>query len=133
MSTLATEAQLWSLAERLYPICRSITGSGLRQTLKILAESAPLQVTEVPSGTAAFDWEVPLEWNIDSARILDPDGRPVVDFAEHNLHIVNYSEPVAATMPLDELKKRLHVSSRSADWIPYRTSYYQRSWGFCLR
>ena len=132
MNAISTEAGLWSLAERLYPICRSITGNGLRQTLAMLGECVPLQVTEVPSGTAVFDWEVPDEWNIESARILDPDGRPVVDFADHNLHIVNYSEPVSATMPLDQLKSRLHVDHRNAQWIPYRTSYYQRSWGFCL-
>ena len=133
MSTLATQAELMALAERLYPICRSITGSGLRQTLRILAESIPLELVETPSGTAVFDWEVPLEWNIESAHLLDPDGRRVVDFAEHNLHIVNYSEPVSATLTLDELRPRLHVSDRDPGWIPYKTSYYSRNWGFCLR
>src|SRR5689334_10065610 len=90
MSTLATDADLMALATRLYPICRSITGAGLRQTLAILRESIPLQVVETPSGTPVFDWEVPLEWNVRAARLLDPDGRAVVDFADHNLHIVNY-------------------------------------------
>lgn len=121
------------LASRLYPICRSITGGGLRQTLGILAESIPLSMVEVPSGTQVFDWEVPLEWNIESARILDPHGKPVVDFADHNLHLVNYSEPVATSLDLDELRPRLHVSSRNPDWIPYKTSYYRRNWGFCVR
>jgi aminopeptidase-like protein len=133
MSTLATDAELMALARRLYPICRSITGSGLRQTLRILAESIPLQMVETPSGTTVFDWEVPLEWNIRAARLLAPDGDTVVDFADHNLHIVNYSEPVAATLPFEELRARLHVSSRNPDWIPYKTSYYRRNWGFCLR
>lgn len=133
MSTLATDADLLALATRLYPICRSITGAGLRQTLRILAESVPLQLVETPSGTAVFDWEVPLEWNIESARLHAPDGRTVVDFADHNLHIVNYSEPVSATVAFKELEPRLHVSSRDPGWIPYKTSYYRRNWGFCLR
>lgn len=133
MSTLASDTDLMALATRLYPICRSITGDGLRQTLKILAESIPLRVIEVPSGTQVFDWEVPPEWNIESARVLDPDGRPVVDFANHNLHVVNYSEPVSVTLPLEELRPRLHTSGRDPDWIPYKTSYYRRNWGFCLR
>jgi aminopeptidase-like protein len=121
------------LATRLYPICRSITGAGLRRTLGILAESVPLSMVEVPSGTQVFDWEVPLEWNIESAQTLDPDGQPVVDFADHNLHLVNYSEPVSASLQLEELKPRLHVSARNPHWIPYKTSYYRRNWGFCLR
>jgi aminopeptidase-like protein len=133
MNTLASDAELMGLATRLYPICRSITGAGLRQTLRILAESIPLQLVETPSGTTVFDWEVPLEWNIESARLQAPDGRTVVDFSDHNLHIVNYSEPVSATMPFEELKPRLHTSNRNPDWIPYKTSYYRRNWGFCLR
>jgi len=122
-----------ALATRLYPICRSITGAGLRQTLRILSESIPLQLVEVPSGTQVFDWEVPPEWNIESAHILDPHGRKVVDFATHNLHVVNYSEPVSTTLSLDELKAHLHVNARNPEWIPYKTSYYKRNWGFCLR
>jgi aminopeptidase-like protein len=133
MSTLAADKDLMALATRLYPICRSITGAGLRQTLRILAGSVPLELVEVPSGTAVFDWEVPPEWNIESARLMDPSGRVVADFAEHNLHIVNYSEPVSATVPFADLKPRLHVSDRDPGWIPYKTSYYRRSWGFCVR
>lgn len=133
MTTLANGADLMALATRLYPICRSITGAGLRKTLNILGESIPLRKFEVPSGTEVFDWEVPLEWNIDAARLFDPDGRVVVDFADHNLHVVNYSEPVSATFTLGELASRLHVSSRDPGWIPYKTSYYRRNWGFCLR
>jgi aminopeptidase-like protein len=133
MSSLGTDTDLMALATRLYPICRSITGDGLRRTLRILAESIPLQLVETPSGTAVFDWEVPLEWNIESARLHGPDGSTIVDFSDHNLHIVNYSEPMSVTLPLDELSSRLHVSSRNPNWIPYRTSYYRRNWGFCLR
>lgn len=121
-----------ALARRLYPICRSISGAGLRRTLQLLRQSVPLHLVEIPSGTRTFDWEVPVEWNIETARIMDPDGRVVVDFADHNLHVVSYSEPVAATMSLEELRPRLHVH-RNPDWIPYRTSYYRRTWGFCLR
>jgi aminopeptidase-like protein len=133
MNTLASDAELMGLATRLYPICRSITGAGLRQTLRILGQSIPLQLVETPSGTAVFDWEVPLEWNIESARLRAPDGSTVVDFADHNLHLVNYSEPVSVTLPFEELKTRLHTSPRNPDWIPYKTSYYRRNWGFCLR
>ncbi len=133
MASLATDAELMALATRLYPICRSITGAGLRQSLRILAESVPMKVIEVPTGTTVFDWEVPQEWNIQSARVMDPHGRPVVDFADHNLHVVNYSEPVSATLSLEELRPRLHINSRNPDWIPYKTSYYKRNWGFCLR
>lgn len=133
MSDLADHAALSNLARRLYPICRSISGAGLRETLRIVSQHVPLEVSEVPSGTAVFDWEVPDEWNIDAARVLDPNGRVVVDFADHNLHIVNYSEPVTASLSLDDLLPRLHVSSRDPGWIPYKTSYYRRTWGFCLR
>lgn len=133
MTTLATKSELMGLAARLYPICRSITGAGLRSTLRILGESIPLQLTEVPSGTAVFDWEVPPEWNIEAARLFDPHGRPVVDFADLNLHVVSYSEPVSATYTLEELRPHLYTSPRNPDWVPARTSYYTRNWGFCLR
>ncbi len=133
MSALAADRDLMELAARLYPICRSITGAGLRQTLRILAGCVPLELVEIPSGTAVFDWEVPPEWNIESARLMDPGGRVVADFAQHNLHIVNYSEPVSATVPFEDLKPRLHVSNRDPGWIPYKTSYYRRNWGFCVR
>ena len=123
---------LHALASRLYPICRSITGAGVRQSLAILRESIPLQVSEVPSGTTVFDWEVPLEWNIDDAAVIGPDGDRVVDFQRHNLHLVSYSEPVATTLALEELQPHLHSLPDRPSWIPYRTSYYSRSWGFCL-
>ena len=127
-----TGAALHALVAQLYPICRSITGAGVRQTLQLIGRQIPLRVKEVPSGTRVFDWEVPLEWNIEDACILDKQGRRVVDFREHNLHIVSYSEPVSKQLTLAELKPHLHVHA-NPDWIPYRTSYYRRNWGFCLR
>jgi aminopeptidase-like protein len=124
---------LHAFASRLYPICRSITGEGVRQTLRLIREHIPIKLHEVPSGTRVFDWEVPLEWNIEEAYVLDPDGRKVVDFKDHNLHVVSYSEPVSLSLPLEELRARLHVSQKNPEWIPYRTSYYHRNWGFCVR
>lgn len=116
----------------LFPICRSITGDGFRRTLEILGLHVPLEVREVPSGTRVFDWTVPKEWNIRSAYIKDPQGRKVVDFGESNLHVVSYSLPIRATLPLAELKKHLHTLPGHQDWVPYRTSYYEEDWGFCL-
>jgi aminopeptidase-like protein len=124
---------LYEFAARLYPICRSITGRGVRQTLQLIGARVPLEVHEVRSGTRVFDWEIPLEWNVEDAAVIDADGRRVVDFQAHNLHLVSYSEPVRTTLSLEELSPRLHVLPERPDWIPYRTSYYRRSWGFCLR
>jgi aminopeptidase-like protein len=124
---------LHDFAAELYPICRSITGNGVRRTLELIGRRIELNTHEVPSGTKVFDWEVPLEWNIDDAWVCDPDGRRVVDFADHNLHILNYAEPVSCTLDLEELRPRLYSLPKHPDWIPYRTSYYRRHWGFCLR
>ncbi|MEJ1964024.1 MAG: DUF2172 domain-containing protein [Gammaproteobacteria bacterium] len=118
--------------EELYPICRSITGQGVRDTLDILGRFIPLARSSVPSGTKVFDWEVPREWNIKDAYVKDSTGRRVVDFRAHNLHVVNYSVPVNARMTLAELRPHLHAISDQPDWIPYRTSYYRDVWGFCL-
>jgi len=130
---VSTGQQLHDFARLLYPICRSITGDGVRQTLRLIGERIPLKVHEVPTGSRAFDWEVPLEWNIEDACVLDSSGRRVVDFREHNLHIVSYSEPVSESLSREQLLPRLHALPEHPDWIPYRTSYYRRSWGFCLR
>jgi aminopeptidase-like protein len=115
----------------LFPLCRSITGDGVRETLTAVGRRIPLELHEVPSGTPVLDWTVPDEWNIEDAYIAK-DGRRVVDFGESNLHVVNYSEPVRAVMPLDELRPHLHTLPEHPEWIPYRTSYYSRTWGFCL-
>ena len=123
---------LHRFAAQLYPICRSITGDGIRRTLAATQSRMPLQVFEVPSGTPVFDWIVPKEWNIRDAFIKAPGGERVVDFQKCNLHVVNYSIPVHATMTLEALKPHLYTISDHPDWIPYRTSYYREDWGFCL-
>jgi aminopeptidase-like protein len=123
---------MMELAEVLFPICRSITGDGVRATLAQVGRRIPLEVHEVPSGTGVLDWTVPDEWNIRDAFIAAPDGRRVVDFRASNLHVVSYSEPVSGTFTLEELRPRLHTHALEPDWIPYRTSYYDRTWGFCL-
>ncbi|HEV3339722.1 MAG TPA: DUF4910 domain-containing protein [Pirellulales bacterium] len=121
-----------ALVARLYPICRSLTGPGVRETLAIVREQIPLAIHEVPSGTQAFDWTVPKEWRIRDAYIEDASGRRVVDFRDCNLHVVSYSRPVRARLPWARLDERLHSLPDRPEWVPYRTSYYDESWGFCL-
>lgn len=123
---------LYGLVEDLYPICRSITGDGVRATLDILARYVPLSRTELPSGTPILDWTVPNEWNIRDAYIKDASGRRVVDFAAHNLHVVSYSSPVRGRFSLADLRPHLFSLPAQPTLIPYRTSYYAESWGFCL-
>ena len=120
------------LIRELYPICRSITGNGIRQTLQIIQSKIPLSVHEVPSGTKVFDWTVPKEWNVRDAFIKDPQGEKVVDFAKSNLHVVGYSTPFRGKLSLQQLKNHLFTLPDRPQWIPYRTSYYKESWGFCL-
>jgi aminopeptidase-like protein len=124
--------EMHALIAELYPTCRSITGNGVRRTLDVLGRYAKLHVTEVPSGTHVLDWVVPPEWNIRDAWIKNARGEKVVDFARSSLHVVNYSVPVHARFSLDELRPRLYSLPDRPDWIPYRTSYYEKTWGFCL-
>ena len=124
--------EMFELMRRLFPICRSITGDGVRQTLRILQEQIPLTVHEVPSHTAVFDWTVPKEWNIRDAYIKNSRGEKIVDFHKCNLHVLSYSLPVSKKVSLAELKAHSFTLPDKPDWIPYRTSYYQENWGFCL-
>ena len=124
--------ELHRFVSELYPICRSITGNGIRKTLSLIQKRIPLQISEVASGTTVFDWTVPKEWNIRDAYIKDAQGDRVVDFQKSTLHVLNYSTPVRATMSLSELRPHLFTLSDRPDWIPYRTSYYKPEWGFCL-
>jgi aminopeptidase-like protein len=124
--------EMYELIRQLYPINRSITGAGLRETLDVLADHVALAVSEVPTGTAVFDWQIPNEWTIRAAYIETANGTRIVDYANHNLHVVGYSTPVDEVMSLDELRPHLHSLPDRPEWIPYRTSYYNSSWGFCL-
>lgn len=124
--------QMHGFIGQMYPLCRSITGAGLRETLSLIRRHIPLEIHEVPTGTPAFDWVVPKEWNIRDAYVKDAAGRRVIDFTKSNLHVVGYSTPVKATLLLDELKEHLFSLPEHPDWIPYRTSYYKETWGFCL-
>ena len=127
-----TGRDLHALASRLYPICRSITGDGVRRTLAMIQEHIPLTLHEVSSGTEVFDWTIPKEWNIRDAWIRRADGTKVVDFQKCNLHVMSYSTPVRGAFTLDELRPHLFTIPDRAEWIPYRTSYYREDWGFCL-
>jgi aminopeptidase-like protein len=128
----ALGGELHRFAADLYPICRSITGNGMRRTLSMIQERIPLQTFETPTGTQVFDWTVPKEWNIRDAYIKAPGGKRVVDFRQCNLHVMNYSTPVHATLPLSEIRPHLFTIPEHPDWIPYRTAYYKEDWGFCL-
>lgn len=123
---------MYELITGLYPICRSITGNGVRDTLARIRREIPLTVHEVPSGTRVFDWTVPREWNIRDAWIVTPTGEKIAEFSRHNLHVLNYSVPIHRKMPLDALREHLFTLPQHPEWIPYRTSYYRDNWGFCI-
>jgi aminopeptidase-like protein len=132
IATAEVGEEIYRLAAELYPICRSITGPGVRETLARIARRIDLTAHEVPTGTPVLDWFVPKEWVIRDAYIADAAGRRLVDFKAHNLHVLNYSVPVRTKLPLAELKKHVFTLPEQADVIPYRTSYYAERWGFCM-
>ncbi len=125
-------ARLHAMMHPLQPIARSLTGNGVRETLRLLQQHLPLEITEVPTGTKVLDWEIPREWNLRAAHIKDSRGRIVADAAQSALHVVGYSVPVQGSFSLAELRPHLHSLPDHPDWIPYRTSYYKETWGFCL-
>ena len=127
-----TEHELSTHVEALFPLCRSITGQGLRDTLRYIAGRIPIELREISSGTPVLDWEIPKEWVVRSATIRSMDGRAILDFADNNLHLVQYSVPVDRVIPRDELDRHLHSLPEKPDLIPYRTGYYADTWGFCL-
>ena len=120
------------LLRKLYPICRSITGNGVRKTLNIIQEYIPLKIYEVPTGKKVFDWTIPKEWNINDAYVKDSKGNKIIDFKKSNLHVLNYSVPIKKNVSLNELQKHLFTNSNYPESIPYRTSYYKETWGFCI-
>jgi aminopeptidase-like protein len=124
--------EMYRLITELYPICRSITGNGVRETLQVLKKHISIEVHNVPSGTQVFDWTVPREWNIRGAYVKNSRGERVIDFRKSNLHVLNYSVPINRRMSLAELRPHLFTLPNYPDWVPYRTSYYNENWGFCL-
>ena len=124
--------EIYALAQRLFPLCRSLTGNGVRETLRILSDYLPLRMHEVPSGTRAFDWTVPAEWNIRDAYVREVNGPKVIDFQQNNLHVLGYSVPTRCVLPLERLQEHLYSDPEHPEAIPYATSYYTPRWGFCL-
>ncbi len=125
---------IYNLCERLWPITRSITGNGVRETLGIIQQEIPdLIIHEVPTGVRCFDWKIPKEWNIKDAYIIDPNGKKIVDFQDSNLHVVSYSMPINKTVSLSELQEHLYSLPQHSSAIPYVTSYYEERWGFVCR
>jgi aminopeptidase-like protein len=129
---VALGEEMYQLVSELYPICRSITGNGFRQTLGIIGRYIPLEIREIPSGTPVFDWTVPPEWNIRDAYVKNSKGERIIDFKQSNLHVVSYSVPVHTRLTRAELTKHLFSMPDRPEWIPYRTAYYERTWGFCV-
>lgn len=124
--------EAYELMERMFPLCRSLTGRGVQATFDALDEIFPITRTQIPTGTHVFDWLVPDQWTLRDAHITDPSGERILDLRESSLHVVSYSEPVHATLSLESLRDRLFTLPEQPDVIPYRTSYYKRTWGFCL-
>jgi aminopeptidase-like protein/aminoglycoside N3'-acetyltransferase len=123
---------MYGLVKKLFPICRSITGNGVRDTLKIIQEHIPLTIHEVPTGTKVFDWKVPKEWNIKDAYVMDEKGNKIINFKKNNLHVMGYSIPINKIILLSELQEHLYSLPEQPEAIPYVTSYYKERWGFCI-
>jgi aminopeptidase-like protein len=123
---------LKNLIEELWPICRSITGNGLRKSLSIISELVPLEIKEYSTGKVCYDWKIPQEWNVRDAWVKSPDGTKLIDFKKNNLHLVNYSMPIKRKVGKEELLSHLNTLETQPDAIPYKTSYYNRDWGFCM-
>ncbi len=126
------ESEADELLQQLFPICRSLTGDGVRETLSTLQRVTNFEVREIPSGTECYDWTIPDEWNVTDAYVSDSSGVKLIDFQKNNVHLVGYSVPIDETMSFQELDEHLHTLPGLHDAIPYRTSYYHRDWGFCL-
>ena len=129
---IPSETEIEKLFDELWPICRSLTGNGVKDSFKILQKNIPLDIVNTPSGTEVFDWKIPQEWNIHDAYVIDPSGKKIIDFKENNLHIVNCSIPFRGTVSLEELQAHLYSLPEQPNAIPYVTSYYRPQWGFCL-
>ena len=129
---LVVGRNMYQLMENLFPICRSITGNGLRKSLKILQEIIPLKIVETPTNTQVYDWKIPKEWNINDAYIKNSKGEKIIDFQKSNLHVLNYSIPINKKISFEELKSHVFTQENYPDVIPYRTSYYEENWGFCM-
>ncbi|RZD47134.1 MAG: peptidase M28 [Thaumarchaeota archaeon] len=132
MNIQYTGNKMYDLVKDLFPICRSITGDGVRKTLEIIKNYIPIETHEISSGTKVFDWVIPKEWNIKDAYVKNSKGEKIIDFKKSNLHILNYSIPVKKKVSLNELKKHIFTLPEYPKWIPYRTSYYEENWGFCI-
>ena len=125
--------EIYQFAKELWPLNRSITGNGLRETLqKVSKHLSKFEIKSVPSGTKVFDWTVPKEWDVKEAYIITPSGMKICDFSENNLHLVGYSIPFEGEISFEELKTHLHTLPDQPNAIPYVTSYYEERWGFCL-
>ena len=132
MNIQNTGNEIYDLVEDLFPICRSITGNGVRETLEIIKKHIPIETHEIPTGTKVFDWVIPKEWNITDAYVKNSKGEKIIDFKKSNLHILNYSIPINKKVSLSELKEHVFTLPEHPNWIPYRTSYYEENWGFCI-
>lgn len=131
-NTKKIQDEIFNLIYELYPICRSITGNGVRETLDVIRKHIEVEINEIPTGTPVFDWSIPKEWNISDAYIKDPNGKKIIDFKKSNLHVVSYSIPIKKQIDLEELKKHIHTIPAQPEIIPYITSYYNENWGFCM-